>query len=87
MEMSLPRSSNPKEHIKRIQSILTSMKEQCRGESEHFSDSRARALLETTADVLDGLERAYQDYLSDTPSWHAREDESFFPQKSSDPWD
>lgn len=87
MNMSSSDYSDSQSHLKEIQKLISSMKERCHRESEQLTDSRGRALLETTADVLAGLEKAFQDYLSNTQSWQKRTLEEDFPQKSADPWD
>jgi hypothetical protein len=86
MEFSKIPSPNPTEHAKNIEDILGSLKLLCRSEIHVFHDPKAKALLETSAEVLNGLEKAFHDFVSkDDDTWKDELDES--PQKSSDPWD
>ncbi len=86
MELHQANNPNPVEHAKNIQDILSSLKSLMRNEIHIFQDPKAKALLETSAEVLDGLEKAFHNFiLKDTEVWKEVGDES--PQKSSDPWD
>lgn len=85
MEFENIPSYNPIDHAKNIEDILSSLKSLCRSEIEVFSDPKAKALLETTAEVLGGLEHAFRHYRVKTDVWKEETDEIF--QKSSDPWD
>lgn len=87
MEFSKISTPNPIEHARNIQDILASLKGLCRSEVQVFDHHpKARALLETSAEVLGGLEKAFHDFLAkEENGW--RDEDELSPQKSSDPWD
>ena len=86
MEFSKLPTPNPIEHARNIEDILGSLKSLCRSEIEIFHDPKAKALLETSAEVLGGLEKAFHEFLSkDEDVW--KDDLEQTPQKSSEPWD
>jgi hypothetical protein len=86
MEFSKLDTLNPIEHAKNIEDIIGSLKSLCKSEISVFSDPKAKALLETSAEVLSGLEKAFQDFRAKTDdAW--KEETEVSPQKSSDPWD
>jgi hypothetical protein len=62
----MPRTSNsiaePGEKIGHIRQKLLEMVQLTRSEIDHVDEPRARALFETTAEVLEGLAKAYKDY-------------------------
>lgn len=90
MEISRVNSSNPEEHARYIEGLLSSLKEHCRSEVSLFPDAHGKALLETTADVLEGLEKAFRDFLCHKEeAWRVITPEAMMttPQQSSDPWD
>jgi hypothetical protein len=85
MELST-NNPNPLKHAKNIEDILASLKKLCRNEIHVFHDPKAKALLETSAEVLGGLEKAFHDFLlREDELWKEEVEET--PQKSSDPWD
>jgi predicted metalloprotease with PDZ domain len=86
MELLNTSAPNPIEHAKHIEEILRSLKTLCRTEVNVFQDQKAKALLETSAEVLGGLEKAFHDFLTrDIEAW--KEEDEQTPQRSSDPWD
>jgi hypothetical protein len=86
MEMNQLPSPNPLEHAKNIENILSSLKDLCRSETDVFDDPKAKALLETTAEVLAGLERAFHEFLAKNEDvW--KDEFEVLPQRSIDPWD
>jgi hypothetical protein len=86
MEFEQLPTPNPKDHAKNLEEILGSLKSLCRSEIHVFHDPKAKALLETTAEVLGGLETAFHKFSSkEDDVWKEERDENF--QKSSDPWD
>jgi hypothetical protein len=87
MEISTIPSLNPIEHARNIEDILSSLKSLCRSEIHVFHDPKGKALLETSAEVLGGLEKAFHDYLSKDMDVWKEEHEETRPQRSIDPWD
>lgn len=86
MEFSKLNTPNPVDHAKNIEDIISSLRMLCKSEISVFSDPKAKALLETSAEVLGGLENAFHEFLSkNDAAWKEEDVES--PQKSSDPWD
>ncbi len=86
MEFEKIQTHSPIEHAKNIEDILASLKSLCKSEVQVFHDPKAKALLETSAEVLGGLEKAFHDFLSkEDDVWKEEVDDQF--QKSSDPWD
>ncbi len=86
MEFNHLSTPNPIEHAKNIENILSSLKDLCRSETDVFNDPKAKALLETTAEVLGGLERAFHEFLAKKEAvW--QEESEILPQRSIDPWD
>ncbi|MCM2349008.1 MAG: hypothetical protein NDI69_03240 [Bacteriovoracaceae bacterium] len=85
MEFSNMANHNPIEHARNIEDILASLKSLCRKEKDVFNDPKAKALLETSAEVLGGLEKAFHDYQQKNDAWKDEYQET--PQQSSDPWD
>lgn len=66
--------------------LVASLKSLCRSEVDVFHDPKAKALLETSAEVLGGLEKAFHEFLSKNENgW--KEENEITPQKSNDPWD
>jgi hypothetical protein len=87
MEFSIIPSQNPVEHAQNIEDILASLKALCRSETPIFHDPKGKALLETSAEVLGGLEKAFHDYLAKDHEVWKDEQEDTPPQRSLDPWD
>ncbi len=58
-------SNDPKEHAQNIEKYITELKDHCLKDAKKISDPKAKALFETAADVLDGLEKAFSDYQSE----------------------
>jgi hypothetical protein len=86
MEFEQLPTPNPKDHAKNLEEILASLKILCRSEIHVFRDPKGKALLETTAEVLGGLEKAFHNFANkEVDVWKEEQDEYF--QKSSDPWD
>lgn len=59
------KSSDPKEHAQNIENFIYELKLFCHEEISTVDDPKAKALFETTAEVLGGLEKAYSDYQSE----------------------
>lgn len=86
MEFTNIPSPNPIEHARNIEDILASLRNLCRSEIHVFHDPKGKALLETSAEVLGGLEKAFRDYLAKHEEGWKEESETP-PQKSIEPWD
>ena len=62
--------ANPRHHTAKIRDMLTGMVDHLRADIEKVPEPRAQALMETTAEVLLGLRKAYEDYeLGEEPAW------------------
>jgi len=62
--------SDPRHHTTKIKGMLDDLMTHLRHDVEKVSDPRAEALFETTAEVLGGLKKAYDDYeRRDEPAW------------------
>lgn len=86
MELPKIETTNPIEHARNIEDIIGSLRSLCKSEIGLFSDPKAKALLETSAEVLGGLEKAFEDFLAkNDEAW--KEEVEVPPQRSSDPWD
>jgi len=55
-------STDPRDHTAQIKEALKELSDHARRDVERVDDNQARALFETTAEVLDGLHRAYEHY-------------------------
>ena len=62
MNFEKTQSSDPKDHARKIADALHQLKDHCREDVGKVDDPRARALFETTAEVLGGLEKAMNDF-------------------------
>jgi hypothetical protein len=56
--------SDPRHHTLKIQDLLVRARDHCREDVGKITDPKAQAIFETTAEVLDGLIRAYDHYNS-----------------------
>lgn len=65
MAIVILNSQNPKEHVQMIEQKITVLKKLCQDEIRLLKEPKAKALLETSADVLSGLEKAFSDYQSE----------------------
>ena len=54
--------SDPKLHTANIRTMLTNLIDHTRSDSAKVTDPKAQALFETTAEVLTGLRKAFEDY-------------------------
>jgi hypothetical protein len=54
--------SDPKHHAKKLKQMLNETAQHAREDVLKISDPKAQALFETTAEVLLGLAKAYDDY-------------------------
>lgn len=55
-------TSNPIEHTRNVKSALQEVKDHLRKDIEQLDDPKAEALFETSAEVLEGLIKAFTDY-------------------------
>jgi hypothetical protein len=63
-------TSNPMEHTANIKKEFRTLIDHLREDVEKVDDPSAKALFETSAEVLGGLEKAFSDYESKTePAW------------------
>ena len=65
MSFKTNQSDNPKDHAQALESYIVQLKDACHDEIKLVSDPRAKALFETAAEVLNGLEKAFSDYQSE----------------------
>ncbi|HEX5436598.1 MAG TPA: hypothetical protein VFW98_05545 [Gemmatimonadaceae bacterium] len=62
--------SDPRHHTSNIRQMLDDTARHVREDVAKVSDPRAQALFETTAEVLGGLSKAYQDFeRKNEPAW------------------
>jgi hypothetical protein len=54
--------SDPRYHTARLKQMLTHLVNHVRQDISKVNDPKAQALFETTAEVLVGLEKAYEDF-------------------------
>lgn len=63
-------SQNINEKMLYIEGFISELKDFCRNEVHLTNDQQAKALFETTADVFEGLEKAFSDFQSaNDPAW------------------
>ncbi len=63
-------TSNPKDHTANIRKEFKMLIEHLRGDVTKVDDPAAKALFETSAEVLIGLEKAFTDYeAKNEPAW------------------
>jgi hypothetical protein len=55
-------SSNPLEHTSKIKEEIASLTDHLRDDIEKVEDPSAKALFEVSAEVLQGLQKAFTDY-------------------------
>jgi hypothetical protein len=61
---------DPRHHTARIKSMLTELIDHSREDVGKVKDPKAQALFETTAEVLLGLRKAYEDFeRQEEPAW------------------
>ena len=61
---------DPRYHMANIRRMLTELIDHARDDSTKISDPKAQALFETTAEVLIGIRKAFEDYeQSNEPAW------------------
>jgi hypothetical protein len=55
-------SSDPREHTVNIREEFAKLSEHLREDVEKVDDPKAKALFEVSAEVIDGLQKAFTDY-------------------------
>ena len=60
--MAKPDVSDPRAHTRKIEASLHEMASHLRGDVELIDDPRAKAMFETAAEVIGGLEKAFHDF-------------------------
>jgi hypothetical protein len=60
---------DPRYHTARIAAMLNGIIQHVRDDASKVDDPKARALFETTAEVLTGLTTAYRHYDERAPAW------------------
>lgn len=61
-------ADDPQRHLQRIRGMLDDVARHAREDVDKVHDPKARALFETTAEVLGGLSRAYEHAAEKTES-------------------
>jgi hypothetical protein len=62
--------TDPRQHTAKLKSMLTQVIDHAREDVSKITDPKAQALFETTAEVLIGLRKAYEDFEEGTePAW------------------
>jgi hypothetical protein len=70
-KMQFP-ESDPRHHTAKIKQMLAELREQARQDIGKITDPKAQALFETTAEVVAGLEKAYEHFeRRSEPAWTA----------------
>lgn len=68
--MNTKQTSNPTEHTANIRKEFKMLIDHLRQDIEKVDDVAAKALFETSAEVLSGLEKAFSDYeAKNEPAW------------------
>ena len=60
--MDKSNTSDPLEHTANIKKEFKKLSEHLREDVEKLNDPQAKALFEVSAEVIDGLEKAFEDY-------------------------
>jgi molecular chaperone GrpE (heat shock protein) len=55
-------SADPREHTQNIKEEFKKLSDHLREDVEKIDDPKAKALFEVSAEVIDGLEKAFTDY-------------------------
>jgi hypothetical protein len=62
--------SDPRHHTNKLKMMLQQTGKHAREDVQKMEDPKARALFEVTAEVLDGLTKAFRDYEEKSePAW------------------
>jgi hypothetical protein len=61
---------DPHHHVQRMQKALQTVKQHLRDDVEKVDEPRLKAMFETSAEVIGGLEKAFHDYeRKSEPAW------------------
>jgi hypothetical protein len=60
--MKTSMSSNPREHTANLKEEFAKLSQHLRDDVGKVDDPKAKALFEVSAEVIDGLQKAFQDY-------------------------
>lgn len=61
--------SDPRHHTAKVKQMLSGIITHLRADEGKVQDPKAQALFETTAEVLTGLETAFEHYEQQEPAW------------------
>lgn len=62
--------NDPRHHTANIRKMLTELVDHARSDATKITDPKAQALFETTAEVLIGIRKAFEDYEQrNEPAW------------------
>lgn len=68
--MENKKTSDPKEHTANIKKEFRLLVDHLREDVNKINDPAAKALFETSAEVISGLEKAFSDYeMNNEPAW------------------
>jgi hypothetical protein len=61
---------NPHQHVKKMAGQLRELIDHLRSDIEKIDEPRCKAMFETSAEVLGGLKKAFEDYeAKNEPAW------------------
>jgi hypothetical protein len=64
--------SNPQHHTQKVSARFQELIDHLRSDIEKVDDPRAKAMFETSAEVLGGLQKAFRDYeQKNEPAWRS----------------
>lgn len=68
--MKTSTSADPKEHTQKIKEEFKKLSDHLREDVDKVDDPKAKALFEVSAEVIDGLKKAFADYeTKNEPAW------------------
>jgi hypothetical protein len=63
---------NPQHHTQKVSARFQELIDHLRSDIEKIDDPRAKAMFETSAEVLGGLQKAFRDYeQKNEPAWRS----------------
>jgi hypothetical protein len=63
---------NPQHHTQKVSALFQNLINHLRSDIEKIDDPRAKAMFETSAEVLGGLQKAFRDYeQKNEPAWRS----------------